>query len=117
MSTSISSLTQQHQNQLQPPPQMQPPQMQQMQPNQPQQQQQHYAKPLETNMDSTQKELLFLFVIISIATSEPIQRQLMSLAPSLFNDLKPSIIANAVNAGVICMVFYFTRNMKIQIGE
>tara|TARA_Y100000389_G_C17470856_1_gene530585 strand:+ start:3711 stop:4121 length:411 start_codon:yes stop_codon:yes gene_type:complete len=69
----------------------------------------------DTDMDKTQQELMFLFVIILVISSEPVQRQLMSSFPSLFSDAKSSIVASAINAGVICGLFYALRHVKITV--
>ena len=69
----------------------------------------------DTDMDKTQQELMFLFVIILVISSEPVQRQLMTSFPSLFSDAKSSILASAINAGVICGLFYALRHVKITV--
>jgi hypothetical protein len=112
MSTPISSIIQPVSNQ--PPPHMQQPYYQ---PQNPPPQEKSAFDPQDdplSHTDRSQKELMFLFIIIVIATSEPVQRYLASVFPALFNDSKASIIANGIQAGIICAVFYFTRNMKIQ---
>jgi hypothetical protein len=69
----------------------------------------------ENDMDKTQQELMFLFVIILVISSEPVQRQLMTSFPALFSDAKSSIVASAINAGVICGLFYALRHIKITV--
>lgn len=70
---------------------------------------------VDTDQDKTQQELMFLFVIILVVSSEPMQRQLMTSFPSLFSDSKTSIVATAINAGVICALFYALRHVKITV--
>jgi len=73
------------------------------------------AKKEDTDTDKTQQELMFLFVIVLVISSEPVQRQLMTSFPSLFSDSKSSIVASAINAGVICGLFYALRHVKITV--
>lgn len=73
-------------------------------------------KPVETESQA-QKEMMFLFFIVLVVSSEPVQRQLVANFPSLFNDSKTSIVATAINAGVICGMFYVAKNVKINISE
>lgn len=70
---------------------------------------------VKEDTDKTQQELMFLFVIILVISSEPVQRQLMTSFPSLFSDAKSSIVASAINAGVICGLFYALRHVKITV--
>lgn len=64
--------------------------------------------------DVNQKEMMFLFVIVSLIISEPIQKQLMTFFPSLFDNTKPSLLANMTNAGLVCGAFFLLRNIKVQ---
>lgn len=115
MSTPISQL--QQEPVFPPPPQMQSmnQQYQYMQ-QQPQHVQQNsQPAPVDNVMDDKQKELMFLFIIILVVSSEPVQRQLMTSLPSLFNDSKSSIVASGINAAAICALFYTLRHVKIQI--
>jgi predicted secreted protein len=61
--------------------------------------------------------MMFLFFIVLIVSSEPVQRQLMTNFPALFNDSKTSIVATAINAAAICGMFYVMKNVKINIIE
>lgn len=70
---------------------------------------------VKEDTDKTQQELMFLFVIILVISSEPVQRQLMISFPSLFSDAKSSIVASAINAGVICGLFYALRHVKVTV--
>lgn len=88
---------------------------QHMQQQAPQQVEKETAVKEDTDMDKTQQELMFLFVIILVISSEPVQRQLMTSFPSLFSDAKSSIVASAINAGVICGLFYALRTIKITV--
>ena len=88
---------------------------QHMQQQAPQQSEKDVAVKEDTDMDKTQQELMFLFVIILVISSEPVQRQLMTSFPSLFSDAKSSILASAINAGVICGLFYALRHVKITV--
>ena len=88
---------------------------QHMQQQAPQQSEKDVAIKEDTDMDKTQQELMFLFVIILVISSEPVQRQLMTSFPSLFSDAKSSILASAINAGVICGLFYALRHVKITV--
>ena len=69
----------------------------------------------EDTIDKTQQEMMFLFVIVLVISSEPVQRQLTNSFPSLFNESKSSIVASAINAGVICGMFYALRHVKITV--
>ena len=92
-------------------------QMQQQMHNQPYPPNGDNIKPVgesDTDKQDSQKELTFLFVIVFIISSEPVQRQLMNSFPALFNDSKSSMVANAINAGFICAVFYLLRNVKVE---
>lgn len=80
-----------------------------------QQSEKETKKSEDTEVDKTQQELMFLFVIVLVISSEPVQRQLMTSFPSLFNDSKSSIVASAINAGVICGLFYALRHVKITV--
>lgn len=123
MSTPISSIyPQQHVDTFPPPPQVQSngqnntfySQMQQhMQQQSPQPPQPVEKK--EEKIDTDQQELMFLFVIVLVVSSEPMQRQLMTSFPSLFSDSKTSIVATAINAGVVCALFYALRRVKITV--
>lgn len=129
MSTPISSIyppvqqgpTQPQGDMFPPPPQVQSTQnngfYNQMHQHMQQQQQQteKETKEEDTNVDKTQQELMFLFVIVLVISSEPVQRQLMTSFPSLFSDSKSSIVASAINAGVICGLFYALRHVKITV--
>ena len=127
MSTPISAL-QDHQSQFPPSPEVQQAptgafynqmqqQMQQQMPGIAPGPTQHEAeKPAETESQA-QKEMMFLFFIVLVVSSEPVQRQLVANFPSLFNDSKTSIVATAINAGVICGMFYVAKNVKINISE
>jgi len=120
MSTPISAIRSQEQQHSFPP----LPQIQQApngnQYNQIQQHMQHSSSGGDDNKsvdpigNDSQKEITFLFIIVFLVSSEPVQRQLMTSFPALFNDSKSSIVANAINAGFICALFYFLRNVKVE---
>ena len=80
-----------------------------------QMEQQTEKEPPKNEVDKTQQELMFLFVIVLVISSEPVQRQLMTSFPSLFSDSKSSIVASAINAGVICGLFYALRHVKVTV--
>ena len=70
----------------------------------------------DKSFSNFQKEAMYILIPSIILYSTQIQNYLLQTVPSLFKDDKPTIIGNIINAGIIALIFYTLKNMKVNFS-